>query len=254
MKLGRHIQQLLFVIVIMLACSAATAQIRFRVAAGLSTDWITNDNPATYRISGSADEVNDSLGFGGGFDGMQMGWGLKGFIDLDKQKRFRIPIGIDYHMFSGAQSVKATSYTITTRHEMDLTTGILGFEWSFVEFPLAYARAFIGGEARVLYVAPNEIHLKVQTRDSTTIDETTNGKPSATRLGAMARLGIEGELYYPVFINTSVAWGVMNLVGRDDRLESEGGRGELLTPRNVNEGGESIVQHLNFTFMIQVRL
>ena len=63
-----------------------------------------------------------------------------------------------------------------------------------------------------------------------------------------------GELYYPVFINTSVAWGVMNMIGRDTRPTWEGGRGELLTASKLNEGVESYVQHLNFTFMIQVRL
>lgn len=254
MNITTHIRYAILVLVLLYAGSESCAQIRFRVAGGLSTDWITNDNPATYRITGSNDDDDTSRGFGGGFDGMQMGWGVKGFIDLDKQKLFRIPIGIDYFMFSGAQSFKSATYSVQARHDMELVTGIVGFEWSFVEFPLAYARAFIGGEARVLYVAPNSIHLQITTLDEVTLDETNSRKPSATRLGAMARLGIEGEIYYPVFINTSVAWGVMNLIGRDDRLPDEGGRGELLTASNVNEGGEGIVQHLNFTFMIQVRL
>jgi hypothetical protein len=70
----------------------------------------------------------------------------------------------------------------------------------------------------------------------------------------MARLGIEGEIYYPVFLNTSVGYGVMNLLGRDTRSSAQGGRGELLTPRALNEAGEGVLTHLNFAFMIQVRI
>jgi hypothetical protein len=73
-------------------------------------------------------------------------------------------------------------------------------------------------------------------------------------MGAMARFGIEGEIYYPVFLNTSVGYGVMNLVGRDDRPTWKEGRGELLTARPLNEPTEGLLYHMNFSFMIQVRL
>jgi hypothetical protein len=46
----------------------------------------------------------------------------------------------------------------------------------------------------------------------------------------------------------------MNLLGRDTRSTAEGGRGELLTPVSQNESGEAILHHLNFTFMVQIRL
>ncbi|MBI2794945.1 MAG: hypothetical protein HYX66_09900 [Ignavibacteria bacterium] len=240
--------------VLILACTAASSQVRYRVAAGLSTDWITNNNPATYRITGHSSDLDSNKPFGGGFDGMQMGWGIKGFIDIDKQKRFRIPVGLDYFMYSGAQSFGATRYRLTARHEVDLYTGIVGFEWAFAEFPMAFARAYIGGEARLLYVTPNVYQVTFEIRDSILIDRTVYPKPAATRLGAMVRLGIEGEVYYPVFVNTSVAWGAMNLVGRDEVPGTNGGRGELLTVNSDLEGAESIVMHLNFTFMVQVRL
>jgi hypothetical protein len=134
---------------------------------------------------------------------------------------------------------------------------MLGFEWSFVEFPFAFARAYVGGEVRPLFVQANEITNRSWNNGSTPpYDETitSSGKEACFRLGAMARLGIEGEIYYPVFINTSVAYGVMNLIGRDDRPTAEGGRGELLTAKSELEGPETYVHHLNFTFMIQVRL
>jgi hypothetical protein len=232
------------------------AQVRFRVAAGLSTDWITSDNPAVYRLASTQNALPEET-YGGAFDGAQMGWGLRGYIDLDKQKKFRIPVGLDYFMYKGAQSIVGETYSIRVTHENALTAALAGFEWSFVEFPWAFARAYVGAEARMLFVGENTI-----TRDSKTLVadsivqrvEVFNGKSAATRLGAMARLGIEGEIYYPVFVNTSVGWGAMNLLGRDTRSTANGGRGELLTPVSQNEAGEGVLYHLNFTFMVQVRL
>ena len=199
-----------------LASTSALAQVRFRVAAGLSTDWITSDNPAVYRLASSQNTTPEET-YGGAFDGAQMGWGLRGYIDLDKQKKFRIPVGLDYFMYKGAQSIVGETYSIRE----------------------------------------NSITRDIKTLIADTIIqrvEVFNGKSAATRLGAMARLGIEGEIYYPVFVNTSVGWGAMNLLGRDTRSTAEGGLGELLTPVPQNESGEAILYHLNFTFMVQVRL
>jgi len=247
-----------FLALIALGTSASgQSQVRFRVAAGLSTDWITNDNPGVYRIAGTGDESDTNAGFGGGFDGMQMGWGIKAFADLDKQKILRIPFGLDYFDYTGVQSIQSQNFKVRVQHDVDIYSYYGGFEWSFVEFPLAYARAYLGAEARVTTVSANTIEFREQYFNTTPpVDtvRTTSGKPSATRLGGMMRLGIEGELYYPVFLNTSVSWGVMNLIGRDTTPTWEGGRGELLTPFPVNEAGESLIWHLNFTFMVQVRL
>jgi hypothetical protein len=69
----------------------------------------------------------------------------------------------------------------------------------------------------------------------------------------MARVGIEGELYYPLFLNTSVGYGILNLFLRDDQ-PTPAGRGELLTPTRISEPQEGMLQQLNFTFMLQVRL
>lgn len=250
----RHL--LVIIACILVVSSNADAQVRFRVAAGLSTDWITSDNPAIYRLA-SSQNTSPEESYGGAFDGAQMGWGLRGYIDLDKQKKFRIPVGFDYFMYKGAQSIVGETYSIRVTHENNLAAGLAGFEWSFVEFPWAFARAYVGAEARLLFVGENTI-----TRDSKTLVadsiiqrvEVFNGKPSATRLGAMARIGIEGEIYYPVFVNSSVGWGAMNLLGRDNRSTANGGRGELLTPVSQNETGEGMLYHLNFTFMVQVRL
>ncbi len=240
---------------LLLAAVHSHGQIRFRVASGLSTDWITNDNPAVYQLSGDTSKPNRP--YGGAFDGAQVGWGLRGYIDLDKQKTFRIPVGVDLFMYRGTQTINGLGYNFRVDHASNLISTFTGFEWSFIEFPLAYARAYVGAEARFLFIGENTI----TSRGVTVVDGTANvteyeynGKPSAFRMGAMARLGIEGEIYYPVFLNTSVGYGIMNLVGRDDRPTWQQGRGELLTARPLNESGEGLLYHLNFSFMIQVRL
>ncbi len=238
--------------------ATAQAQVRYRVAAGLSTDWITNDNAATLRLSNTQDTVDFNAPFGGGLDGMQIGYGLRLYADLDKQKIVRIPIGIDVFNYSGAQALNGSGYTYSVRHDNTLVSTMIGFEWSFVEFPLAFARAFAGAEVRPLYVGASTITSLGNTLVNgvwvTNINQTTNFKEGVWRVGGMLRLGLEGEILYPVFLNTSVAYGVMNLIGRDTRNTAEGGRGELLTPVPKNEGPEQYVHHVNFTFMIQVRL
>lgn len=245
-----------FLLVLIALPLIAYSQVRFRVATGLSTDWITNDNPATYRLVSNENTGDTSRAYGGALDGQQIGWGVHGYADLDKQKHFRIPVGIDVFFFSGTQRISNGLSGLQVRHNVNLISTKVGFEWSFVEFPMAFARAYVGGEIRPLFVMPNQIVSRSWNNAGVRRDSTWeySGKDGATRLGAMARVGIEGEIYYPVFINTSVAWGVMNLIGRDTRTTAEGGRGDLLTAVSMLEGPESYVHHLNFTFMIQVRL
>jgi hypothetical protein len=246
----------LHLLVLLLLAASADGQIRFRVASGLSTDWITNDNPAVYTLSGDTSKPNRP--YGGAFDGAQVGWGLRGYIDLDKQKTFRIPVGVDLFLYRGTQTVNGIGYNFRVDHAANLISTFTGFEWSFVEFPLAFARAYVGAEARFLFVGENTITTRgvtiIRPGEEIITQDKYNGKPSAFRMGAMARLGIEGEIYYPVFLNTSVGYGVMNLVGRDERPTWQQGRGELLTARPLNESGEGLLYHMNFSFMIQVRL
>lgn len=227
------------------------AQVRFRVGTGLSTQWIVNDNPATYRIVSE----DTTLPTGGSFDGMQFGWGIRAYADLDKQKTFRVPFGFDYTSYTGAQSWAATFNTVLLKHTNQAYTMLAGFEYSFLEFPLAYARVYSGVEFRGTMFTNNTLQfVRTYANGIPTTDETVLKKPDAFRLGALARIGIEGEIYYPVFLNTSVGLGAVNFIGRDMKQTSEGGRGELLTTDRRNEGPESLVWQVNFTFMIQVRL
>jgi hypothetical protein len=164
---------------------------------------------------------------------------------------------VDVFYYNGAQSVVGQNYRFRVEHSNTLVSTFTGFEWSFVEFPLAFARAYVAGEARFLYVGSNTISSQgtnIVNGEVFNYSNTYTSKSSAFRVGAMARIGIEGEIYYPVFLNTSVGYGAMNLLGRDQRPSSQGGRGELLTSSSVNEAGEGLLTHLNFTFMIQIRI
>ena len=79
--------------VFVLSANHADAQIRYRLAGGLSTDWITSDNPAVYRFASSDTAANPDNEFGGALDGMQVGFGIRMYADLDAQKKFRMTSG-----------------------------------------------------------------------------------------------------------------------------------------------------------------
>lgn len=249
------------VIAFVMISSMGQAQVRYRVSAGLSTDWIISDNPAIQRIVPNdvgTDSIPVDAPYGGSLDGMQVGWGIRCYADLDKQKRFRVPFGIDWHQLSGTQSIVAPTYTARVTHNVDIWTVHTGFEYAFVEFPLAFARAYVAGELRGSIIGPNRFiayqkTISEETGDITESSVEREGKPAVFRLGGMIRLGVEGELYYPLFLNTSIGYGAMNLLFRDDRPTPEG-RGELLTPTRISEPREQLLQHVNFTFMLQVRL
>lgn len=83
-----------------------------------------------------------------------------------------------------------------------------------------------------------------------TLDVTYNiiNKKSTTRMGGVIKLGIDGELWDPWYVNISIGLGVMNLFGRKDA------RGELLTPIRLNEYKENYVYNLLFSMLIQYRL
>lgn len=253
-----------FLLLFAIVYSDANSQIRFRVSGGLSTNWIVSDNPATARIvantEGTPSGPDEAIeGIGGAFDGLQVGYGVRMYADIDKQKLFRIPFGADIFLMRGTQSFLAPNYGITATHSTSVYSFHAGFEYAFIEFPLAFARAYVAGELRGTLVSDDNLFVRERTINQTTqrievVERNIQGKADAFRIGSMIRLGLEGEIYYPVFLNTSIGYGAMNLIGRDVRPTSAGGRGELLTPDRKNEGPEQVLQHVNFTFMIQVRL
>ena len=71
---------------------------------------------------------------------------------------------------------------------------------------------------------------------------------TATRLGMGLRIGVDGEVFAPWYVNISAGYNAFNLLGRNDS------RGELFTPSNLSEKVESIIGAIATTILIQYKL
>lgn len=215
------------------------------IALGLTTSWLNGANPAGATIF-PKDTINT---IGGGFIGQQPGIAVRGLFIMDSARRFRVTAGLDYIWYTGPQRLEGAGYTFTARHTIDVPTAVLGFEYAFLKLPLANAKIYGGIEARYAFVSDGTFRRKVVYKLVDKIqDETFSTKTDVQRLGAALRLGIEGELLDPVYVNISGAYGAVNLLGREDT------RGELLTPTNLAEKQENILGNIFFTMMVQFRL
>jgi len=226
------------------------------VGVGLVTSWLNGANPASDIIF-PRDTVHS---IGGGFNGQQPGIALRGIFIMDPDRRIRITTGLDYIWYTGLQRIEGPGYTFYARHTLEIPTIILGFEYAFLTLPLANAKVYAGVDARYSIVSGGSFRRRVVYKNFDKIDDTTiASKPfygnqaypqfeSQSRLGAALKLGIEGELLDPIYVNISGSYGAINLVGRNDI------RGELLTPsKEVAETQESVLGNIFFTMMMQYR-
>jgi hypothetical protein len=220
----------------------------FQVTAGLTTMWITNENAAVESIiPRNEDELP-----GAGFDGQQLGVSLRLLYGIDKANRFRINTGFDYYFLRGVQRNQLTSSSIYYTYGVDMPTFILGTEYGFVEYPPGNARIYAGIEARVVKTIAEPIDLRlVRLRDNVLVENKRGFvKENAYRIGGAVKLGIDGEILDPFYVNMSVGYGVVNLIGREDA------RGELFTPNHApvySETRESYIHNVLFSFLIQYR-
>ncbi|MBS1538605.1 MAG: hypothetical protein JST20_12750 [Bacteroidetes bacterium] len=227
-----------------------------QVGVGLVTSWLNGANSASDIIF-PKDTVHS---IGGGFNGQQPGIALRGIFIMDADRRFRITTGLDYIWYTGLQRIEGPGYTFYARHTLEIPTVILGFEYAFLTLPLANAKIYAGVDARYSFVTDGSFRRRVVYKNFDKIDDTTiASKPyygnqaypqfeTQSRLGASLKLGIEGELLDPVYVNISGSYGAINLVGRNDI------RGELLTPsKEVAETQESVLGNIFFTMMLQYR-
>ncbi|MFP4527420.1 MAG: hypothetical protein ACLFQX_02645 [Candidatus Kapaibacterium sp.] len=242
----------ILICVAMLAYSphSATAQFTSKtyISGGLSTLAMPGETPNTLPMV-QRDTTKEQI-TGGSFNGSQPGIGLQFLFVLDKEENFRIPLGFDYNFFRAAERIPISAfYEARLKHRVDVAGINLGLHYAFLKFPLAQAKIYGGIEARATYVFNGEFQ-KIQNYkldDLMDEDVTIPTKPDVWRFGGQARLGIEGEIFDPVYINTSVAFGVINLIGRDDQ------RGELFTILSQYENEESLVSVINFSFLIQYK-
>jgi hypothetical protein len=226
------------------------AQIRnFQVTGGLTTMWITSENIARERIFPRSEEEMP----GAGFDGQQAGISLRMLYGIDAVKNMRVTAGLDYYFLRGIQRNQFTSSTLFFTYSVDMPTLVLGTEYALLEYPPGDARIYAGIEARGALTIAKPINFRLVRLKGDTLIQSGKGeiKENAFRLGGAVRLGIDGEIYDPFYVNFSVGYGIINLVGRDDS------RGELFTPNHTAvgyiEAKENFIHNMLVSFLIQYR-
>ncbi len=215
--------------------------------AGITTTEILGKNPNNSLIvSPSAEETS----IGGSFDGPQIGLTAKALLNLDQHNRFVIPIGFEYSFFDARERIPAPGhYTSKWKHRIDIVTPTIGFNYSFIKFPLANVRGYIGVEARYNIIGQGEwTQTVIDIDNDSTTSATKKTKNGTSRVGGAITLGFVGDIESPFFINFSCSLGVMNLLGRDNK------RGELLTPTAYFETKESIIYTFHVSLLIQYKL
>ncbi len=243
-------RQIIRITVILLLAVTLQSNAQFKnvsLTAGLVTTSILGDNPGTWPIVERDVNVNHDIG--GSFRGNQPGFGFRLMFPLGNGDKFNVPVGLDYIYYRALEKVPITQKTtLFLRHTVSIPTAALGLNYYLFKFPIANVKAYTGVEARGSFLQEGNFYrrFEYELQDSTRIID-TKAKDAGFRLGALWKLGVEGEFIYPWYVNTGVAFGAVNLVGRDNE------RGELLTPMKSFETKESMVYNFHLYFMIQYK-
>ncbi|MDQ1266145.1 MAG: hypothetical protein QG635_1297 [Bacteroidota bacterium] len=242
----------LSIIMIILSAFTVVSNAQFMkkvdIAGGLSTCYILGDNPASLPML-QRDENKPAVQ-GGGFGIREPGFGLAATFNLDEEGDWRMPVTFDYYIFRSAQRVPVyRTLTALLYNEYDVASLSLGAKYSVLYFPLGNANIYIGAEAKGNIISQST-YKKRHDYQNDALDTMAvyHWKDAAFRIGAAARIGLEGEIWGPWMINTSIAIGAMNLLLRDDS------RGELLTPEKYLEDKETIMYNIFFSLLLQYKL
>lgn len=247
---------LLLTLLFVLAVSIADVRAQLgniKVSGGLVTTKILGDNPAAKPII----ERDTSKPFiiGGSYDVPQNGIFLNFDIAIDENEDLIIPFGIEYNFFRASERIPVTKFvTYVYSNDVDILTPYTGFKYKFFKFPVANAKAYAEARFTVNFVGSSDFSLHERRYQQSDTTLYFPEKEAVTRLGGRIKIGFEGELLSPVFVDSGISWGFINLLGRDETDPEEGGRGELLTPLTRFETGESLVQTLNIYFSIKYKL
>lgn len=225
----------------------------FSISAGFTSLTITGNNPNNTQYASPSEQE-----YGGGFMGMQPGYGLMFEYSLDEERHFKIPIGIDYfNMRSASRSVYndyiSILYEQLAENKYDLFSVYSGMNWFFYRLTSVNVNFFVGAELRGNFISEGKFDRSTTYKDIKTgrIDSVIQGsetKEAATRIGLNLKAGFEGEVRGPWFIHVALGYGFMNLFGKDDN------HGNLfVTKENPLNKKEVSVNPLYFTFMIQYR-
>lgn len=216
------------------------------VAFGLSTTQILSDNPAAKSIQPSSDR--EPIVFGGGFIGAQPGAELRLTFPLDEDARWRIPVGVDLQFFTAKERVPIGRNIEDRRyHSFEIFTPYIGISYVMQDLKFLKAKTYTSIEFRAAMLSNiisrlEEDYFYLDQFDTTIVYPT---KGNATRLGGIAKLGVEAMLFEPLQLNASIGVSLINAFLRDDK------RRELLTPFKIFETQERYVWNLNFSLLFQ---
>lgn len=220
---------------------------RFRLGLGFTTQKIQSSNVNAKQIVNPDSNVT---AIGGSFRGAQPGFELRGTYFIDEDAHFIIPFGFEYSFYTARERIPITRFILHVHeNQTQILSPYVGFHTTITKIPLGKAILYGGGEIRMNYIMNNfytlnETYINLPEASSKTNVE----KDDAIRYGANLRIGVIGTLVDNIQVNISGGLGFMNLFGSDDA------RGELLTPRNILETGESSVMNYNFSILVQYSL
>lgn len=224
-----------------------------KISGGLVTTKILGDNPASKPII----ERDTSKPFiiGGSYDVPQNGIFLNFDFALDENQDLIIPVGIEYNFFRSSERIPVTKYvTYLYSNDYDIFSPYLGFKYKFFKFPVANAKAYVEVMFTANFIGSSDFTLHERRYNDSDTTLVFPSKEAVTRFGGRIKIGFEGEIISPVFVDSGISWGAMNFLGRDETHPDDGGRGELLTPLTNFETGESLVQTLNIYLGIKYKL
>ncbi len=243
------IQISILIVVIQINITYTQFENRFFIAAGLSSNEIIGNDWGKLPILER--DPNKPGIIGGGFTSSNPGFEFLFTFLLDTSGIFRIPLGLEYHFYEALQRVPyIRNYTYFLKHRIDLWSISLGFNVAFLNLELAQTKLYAGVDFSA-NMFTNSVYTSnlVHSTDPSISGETVRAiKSNTVRFGSGIRLGFEGLVAEPWYINASWSLSLLNLFGKDSE------RGELFTPNLEKEGKENNSYNFNFNFLIQYRL
>lgn len=213
---------------------------------GLSTQSFLFDHPGANTMF--FDNTEDFIE-GGSFDGSQTGIDFRITYIIPNYEKFYLSSGLDYTFLSSKEQYTVSNSSVTNyAHRLNLLSPYIGGYYRLARIPLANTNIYIGPEIRFNYIHNGRFKYELQNirdRNKTVlIDDYV--KDDAFRVGALLRLGAEGELNEEVGANISVGLHWVNMIGSDDSY------GELFTI-GTNEATEVNLFLLNINISIYYR-
>lgn len=222
----------------------------FYIGCGLVGTNFMEDSPSWILIQ-PIDNTKEARN-GGSFDGVETGIHFSLITNLDTDHNWLLPLTFEYNWLKAGEDVPLEkNVRLSISHRISTQKIGTGIQWQFYTFPFKDVRAYIGAEAKAVFV--NNQLMKMEDKVIGDNGVTQPGltsykyKPDAVRFGSEIKLGFRGELINDFFINTSLGMEVVNLLGRDDK------RGELFTAFDL-ETKEQLVPQWHFVLMLEYKI